>query len=85
MPAPGIADPSLPYSPQTDVLIDTDLLAPLKREAYLVSCGSGSVIDEAAWAAALRAGVPSGAALDTFEWGPILSENPLLPLAVIPA
>jgi lactate dehydrogenase-like 2-hydroxyacid dehydrogenase len=53
----------------------------MKAGACLVSCGSGSVIDEAALAGAIRDGRLSGAALDTFEWEPIRSDNPLLPLA----
>lgn len=66
----------MPYSPQSDMLMDTDLLATMKRGAFPASCGSGSAIDEAALAAALRAGHASGAALDAFEWPRILPENP---------
>jgi lactate dehydrogenase-like 2-hydroxyacid dehydrogenase len=71
----------LPYSPRTDRLIDAAFLSRMKRGAFLVSCGSGSVIDEAALAGALRSGHLAGAALDTFEWEPIRPDNPLLPLA----
>ncbi len=71
----------LPYSAQTDSLLDADRLAATKPGAFLVSCGSGSVIDEAALAEALRKGRLAGAALDTFEWEPIRPDNPLLPLA----
>jgi phosphoglycerate dehydrogenase-like enzyme len=75
----------LPYFPETDMLIDAGFLAKLKPGAFLVSCGSGSVIDEAALADAVRAGHVAGAALDTFEWEPIRPDNPLLPLARDPA
>jgi phosphoglycerate dehydrogenase-like enzyme len=71
----------LPYYPETDMLLDTELLSRMKRGACLVSCGSGSVIDEAALARALREGRLAGTALDTFEWEPIRSDSPLLPLA----
>jgi phosphoglycerate dehydrogenase-like enzyme len=71
----------LPYSAETDGLIDARFLAAMKQGAFLVSAGSGSVVDEAALAAALRAGHLGGAALDTFEWEPIRPDNPLLPLA----
>jgi phosphoglycerate dehydrogenase-like enzyme len=71
----------LPYSPETDMLINADMLARLKPGAFVVSCGSGSVIDEAALADAIRHGRLAGAALDTFEWEPIRTDNPLLPLA----
>jgi phosphoglycerate dehydrogenase-like enzyme len=75
----------LPYYPETDMLLDAGLLSTMKRGAFLVSCGSGSVIDEAALADALRAGRLGGAALDTFEWEPIRADNPLLPFACDPA
>jgi phosphoglycerate dehydrogenase-like enzyme len=75
----------LPYFPETDTLIDAGVLARMKRGAYLISCGSGSVIDEWALAESLRRGHLAGAALDTFEWEPIRPDNPLLPLARDPA
>jgi phosphoglycerate dehydrogenase-like enzyme len=75
----------LPYYPETDMLLDARLLSTMRRGAFLVSCGSGSVIDEAALAGALRDGHLAGAALDTFEWEPIRPDNPLLPLARDPA
>jgi phosphoglycerate dehydrogenase-like enzyme len=71
----------LPYAPETDTLLDARVLSGMKRGAFLVSCGSGSVIDEAALAEAVRSGHLAGAALDTFEWEPIPPDNPLLPLA----
>lgn len=71
----------LPYFPGTDMLIDADVIAQMKPGAFLVSCGSGSVIDEQALADAVQAGRIAGAALDTFEWEPIREENPLLALA----
>lgn len=71
----------LPYSAQTDMLIDAGFLSRLKAGTCLVGCGSGSVVDEAALAQALRAGHLAGAALDTFEWEPIRPDNPLLSLA----
>jgi phosphoglycerate dehydrogenase-like enzyme len=75
----------LPYYPETDTLLDAWFLSTMKRGAFLVSCGSGSIIDEAALAEALRDGHLAGAALDTFEWEPIRPDNPLLPLARDPA
>jgi phosphoglycerate dehydrogenase-like enzyme len=71
----------LPYSSHTDLLIGSDLISTMKPGAALVSCGSGSVIDEMALAQALSSGCLSGAALDTFEWEPIAADSPLLPLA----
>jgi phosphoglycerate dehydrogenase-like enzyme len=71
----------LPYFKETDMLINAEFLARMKDGAALVSCGSGSVIDEAAVAGAVQSGKLSGAALDTFEWEPIKADNPLLALA----
>jgi phosphoglycerate dehydrogenase-like enzyme len=71
----------LPYFKATDMFINADFLAKMKDGAALVSCGSGSVVDEAAVAAAVQSGKLSGAALDTFEWEPIKADNPLLALA----
>ncbi len=71
----------LPYFPETDMRIDEAYFARMKPGSYLVSCGSGSVIDETALAKAIAAGKLAGAALDTFEWEPIRADNPLIALA----
>ena len=71
----------LPYFPETDLLLDAAYFAGMKTGAYLVNCGSGSVIHEADLANALRSGQLGGAALDTFEWEPIKADNPLIALA----
>jgi phosphoglycerate dehydrogenase-like enzyme len=71
----------LPYFEEHDLLIGADLIGRMKTGGYLVSSGSGSVIDEGALAAALEGHTLAGAALDTFEWEPIRADNPLLALA----
>lgn len=75
----------LPFSPNTEMVLSAALLAHMKPGAFVVSCGSGSIIDEEALAAALRSGHLGGAALDTFEWEPLRPDNPLLPLARTPS
>lgn len=72
----------LPYFRETDQFLDAAKIAQLKPGACLVSCGSGSVLDENALAAAFSAGRLGGVALDTFEWEPIQPDNPLRRLAV---
>jgi phosphoglycerate dehydrogenase-like enzyme len=72
----------LPYFPETDMMLDTGFISGLKDGACLVSCGSGSVIDEKALAEAVESGKLGGAALDTFEWEPIRPDNPLIKLAM---
>jgi lactate dehydrogenase-like 2-hydroxyacid dehydrogenase len=71
----------LPYFKNTDLMINADFFAKMKTGAALVSCGSGSVVNEADLAAAIRSGNLSGAALDTFEWEPIKADNPLIAVA----
>ena len=75
----------LPYTPETDLWLNAERLATMRPGAFLVSCGSGSIIDEAALAATLRAGRLAGAGLDTFEWEPLRDDNPLVALARNPA
>lgn len=71
----------LPYYPETDNALNATTFARMKPGTFLVHCGSGSVIDEEALAAAIHSGHLGGAALDTFEYEPLRADNPLLPLA----
>ena len=71
----------LPYFSNTDLMINAAVFQQMKKGAYLVSCGSGSVIDEAALAEAVKSGHLGGAALDTYEWEPIKANNPMIALA----
>lgn len=71
----------LPFMATTELSLNAATFAQMKPGAFLVNCGSGSVIDEAALAAAISAGHLGGAALDTFEWEPIRPNNPLVALA----
>jgi phosphoglycerate dehydrogenase-like enzyme len=71
----------LPFFPETDMSLNADTFAMMKDGAYFVSCGSGSVIDEAALADAVRTGKLAGCALDTYEWEPIRAGHPLIAMA----
>ena len=72
----------LPYFPETSGALGAQAFGAMKPEAFLASCGSGGVIDETALAGAFREGRLAGAALDTYEWEPLLPDNPLRLLAV---
>src|SRR5690606_24068987 len=75
----------LPYMTETDLSVNEATFAAMKPGAFVVHCGSGSVIDEEALAEAIQSGHLAGAALDTFEWEPLRADNPLVALARDPS
>jgi lactate dehydrogenase-like 2-hydroxyacid dehydrogenase len=72
----------LPYFPETDMLINGNIINQMKSNSLLVSVGSGSVIDEVALADAVSSGHLAGVALDTFEYEPLRADNALRQLAL---
>jgi len=58
-------------------LTNDKTLALMRPTAYLVNTSRGPVVDEAALARALKAGVIAGAALDVFEKEPLPANSPL--------
>ena len=65
----------LPLTPATRHLIGAEELRRMRPDAYLVNTARGPIVDEAALAAALRAGEIAGAALDVFEFEPEVDER----------
>jgi lactate dehydrogenase-like 2-hydroxyacid dehydrogenase len=65
----------VPLLPDTRHLISNAALSKMKPTAYLINTSRGSVVDEAALAAALDAGKIAGAALDVFENEPEVHPN----------
>lgn len=63
-----------PLTDDTRGMIDGDALASMKRDAILINAARGGVVDEAAVAAALKAGALGGAALDVFHSEPLKGE-----------
>ena len=56
-----------PASPETEKMINTEVLEALGPRGYLINIARGSVVDEAALLVALQQKMIAGAALDVFE------------------
>ncbi|MSQ54633.1 MAG: glyoxylate/hydroxypyruvate reductase A [Betaproteobacteria bacterium] len=67
----------LPYTPQTDGMIDARVFSMLARGACFVSVGRGRTVDEDALVAALRIGQVGEATLDVFREEPLAPAHPL--------
>jgi D-3-phosphoglycerate dehydrogenase len=67
----------LPRTPETENLVDAELLRTMKPSARLVNCARGGIVDEAALAEAVETGVIAGAALDVFAKEPLAADSPL--------
>jgi (S)-sulfolactate dehydrogenase len=61
----------VPLTPQTRNLLDAKRLAAMKPSALVINTARGGIIDEAALAAALKAGALGGALLDVFDQEPL--------------
>ncbi|WP_119166691.1 2-hydroxyacid dehydrogenase [Algihabitans albus] len=57
----------VPHEPETEGMIDRQLLARFKRGSWLVNTARGELLDWAALLAALESGHLAGAAMDVFE------------------
>lgn len=67
-----------PLTLETHHLIGEAELSLMRRSAYLVNIGRGSLVDEAALLSALEAGRIAGAGLDVWEQEPVRPDHPLL-------
>ncbi|MGB7563701.1 MAG: phosphoglycerate dehydrogenase [Prochlorococcaceae cyanobacterium] len=67
----------LPRTPDTENLVNAELLRTMKPTARLVNCARGGIVDEAALADAVKTGVIAGAALDVYAKEPLEADSPL--------
>jgi len=68
----------VPLTPETRHLIDSEKLALMKPEAFLLNLARGEVVDEKALAEVLEEDRLAGAGIDVFTQEPIDPANPLL-------
>jgi len=68
---------AVPLTRETRGMVDADVLAAMRGDAYLVNVARGPVVDEGALVEALRDGTIAGAALDVFETEPLPGDSPL--------
>lgn len=80
LPEADVVTVHVPKSAETTGMLDARRLALLPAHAILINTARGGLVDEAALAAALRAGRLLGAGLDVFAAEPVPRDNPLLGL-----
>ncbi|MFN4098681.1 MAG: D-2-hydroxyacid dehydrogenase [Pararhodobacter sp.] len=66
----------VPYSAQTHHIINADVLAAMRPDAWLINIARGGCVDEEALLAVLRSGSIAGAALDVFATTPLPANSP---------
>ena len=67
----------IPRTPDTENLVNAELLRTMKSTARIVNCARGGIVDEPAIAEAIETGVIAGAGLDVFASEPLAKDSPL--------
>lgn len=65
----------VPLNPETEGLINRDILAAMKPSAFLINVGRGATVDELALVEALEQGEIAGCGLDVFSQEPLLKSG----------
>ena len=68
---------TVPYTPDTDMMIGPEQIGSMKSTAMLVGISRGHIIDEDALVEALNGGKIAAAALDVFSQEPLPADSPL--------
>jgi glycerate dehydrogenase len=67
-----------PLTPESEKMVNRQLLARMRSEAFLINTSRGGLVDERALAEALDKHQLAGAAVDVVSHEPIAADNPLL-------
>ena len=65
-----------PNTPETEKIVDTEVLSAMKPTAFLLNLGRGELVDEEALIRALKSGKIAGAGLDTYLQEPLPKGHP---------
>ena len=76
----GVVTIHVPLVPETRGMIGAPQLGRMKKDAILINCARGGIVDESALALALSSGRLGGAAVDVYPIEPPEASNPLLSL-----
>ena len=66
----------VPYSSETDKIVNEKVISAMKPTAYLINLARGGVLDENALIEALKAGKIAGAGLDVYNEEPLPENHP---------
>jgi len=67
----------VPYTPDTESIINAEILAAMKPTAYLINLARGGVVNEDDLIKAIQSKVIAGAGLDAFRTEPLPTDSPL--------
>ncbi|ORC37961.1 phosphoglycerate dehydrogenase [Marispirochaeta aestuarii] len=71
----------MPSMPETRNMINSQILAAMKKSAFLINCARGDIVDETALFEALKNESIAGAAVDVLADEPMKAEHPLMKLS----
>ncbi|MGO5064436.1 MULTISPECIES: phosphoglycerate dehydrogenase [unclassified Clostridium] len=68
---------SIPYTKETENLVNENILNSIKDEALFINISRGNIVDEKKLIENLKLEKIKGAALDVFEYEPLVKNNPI--------
>ncbi|MEK7448361.1 MAG: hydroxyacid dehydrogenase [Planctomycetota bacterium] len=70
----------LPLTSETKYILNMKAFNIMKKNAVIINCARGGIVNEKELAEAIKNGVIAGAGLDVYEQEPVAPDNPLLTL-----